>query len=109
MIPLNIDEMKKNLNWDIDKETQKEIIDEFVDLHFSGFDLFESLNSLLQNGRKGTWGNMVKIIASIGFPDNKKYMPILFELLQDLNWSGAEDSMKYLCTINKNDLADLIE
>ncbi len=58
---------------------------------------------------KSTWENAVKVIKKIGFPKNEPLLPDLVELLQDVNWPGAEGAMEILSSVEKTIVIPIIE
>ena len=86
------------LHWNLQESEVNSIIRRKIDLiDASDYDM------LLLAGQKHTWSNTVKFIAAAGYPKNKKALPSLVLLLQDLNWPGANDGMRVLKAAHMKD------
>ena len=64
---------------------------------------------LIQDDGKSYWRTAVEIIKNIGYPRNISAIPKLVELLQDLNWPGAEEALEVLQTFEISVLVPYIE
>lgn len=97
------------LNWHESEQQQRRAIEAFKIAHINGENIGIIFQELLTRGKKSHWENIVTIIKEIGYTENKEYLPILFELLQDLNFPGAKDALEYLASLKKVDLALLVD
>ena len=61
------------------------------------------------NLKKSTWDKGVQIIEKIGYPNNRKAIPLLIKMLQDINWPGACRAIEILASISKHILLPFIE
>jgi len=64
---------------------------------------------LIPAGGKHTWCSTVKLIEAVGYPQNKKALPSLLLLLQDLNWPDAKEGMHVLKSAGKEAVMPLLE
>jgi len=63
---------------------------------------------LIIAGHKHTWLNTVRALNIAGYPKNRKALPSLILLLQDLNWPGAKEGMHVLKEAGKDAVIPLI-
>jgi hypothetical protein len=99
----NVDELVKDLDWGLPTEVQENA--------FNSLKAMTSLDTgkLINWNMKGTWENTVLLIDEIGYPSNKQSLPCLLELLQDMSWPGAIQSINVLKKINKAVLIPIVE
>jgi len=98
-----INQLIKNLSWDLPEDTQLNAIQKLLEIEP------ENCNLLLNPMLKATWENATLVIEKIGYPRNKAAIPSLLELFQDLNWPGVEKAFTILSQVDKCDLIPLIE
>jgi KaiC/GvpD/RAD55 family RecA-like ATPase len=58
---------------------------------------------------KSTWHFVVEIIRELGYPRNRDALPSLVELMQDINWPGADEAMEIIKGIEKEVTVPIIE
>lgn len=98
-----VQELVEQLSWNLPYETQNKALKKLIDVNP------EMLDIIINPYLKSTWENAVKIIELIGYPKNKKALPSLIALLQDLNWPGALHAVDLLKNVEEKVLIPLIE
>jgi hypothetical protein len=93
----------ENLDWSLPKEIQQNAMDQLIKIDPNKCDL------LMQEMMKPTWHNSTLVIKEIGYPLNKKAIPTLLFLLQDLNWPGVKTAFEILQAVDKSYLVPLLE
>jgi len=92
------------LHWDMPEDVQKNAIKTIKEeVDENDYDL------LILSGYIFTWPNVVGILKEVGYPKNKKALPSLILLLQDLNWPGAREGMSVLKEADKSYLIPILE
>ena len=92
------------LNWNFPEYEQKDAIKILKNIvHEDDYDL------LIISGHKYTWPNTVEILKEAGYPKNRKALPSLILLLQDINWPGAREGMSVLKESDKKVLIPMLE
>lgn len=94
-----------DLSWHNPPNIQKNAVNSLA--LFSADNLFKAYQSIRCD--KDKWRNFVYIIKKIDYPNNERLLSILFELLQDINWPGAQESVEYLSTLNTDVLFPLLK
>lgn len=92
------------LNWHMPEHLQQEAIDWLVE-----YTPRDQLALVFPPYAKRCWQNAVKVVETIGYPDNVAAFPSLVELFQDLNWPGAEEAVLYFQTLDKEVVLPFIE
>jgi len=69
----------------------------------------DDFDLLIIAGHKFTYPNTVQLLKNVGYPKNKKALPSLILLLQDLNWPGAFDGMNVLKEADTSILMPMLE
>jgi len=91
-------------NLNLSDDEQERIVDILLDKVDEGdYDL------LIDAGHKHTWPGTVRMLIKAGYPKNKKALPSLILLLQDINWPGAIEGMSALKEADKDVLIPLLE
>ena len=94
----------QKLDWTLPEDVQEKAINTLIDtVHEDDYDL------LIIAGHKFTWPNTIRVLNMAGYPKNKKALPSLFLLFQDLNWPGALEGMHVLIESDKGTLIPLLE
>ena len=92
------------LHWDMPESVQKDTIKTIREkVDEDDYDL------LILSGYIFTWPNIIEILKEVGYPKNRKALPSLILLLQDLNWPGAREGMSVLKEADKNYLIPVLE
>ncbi|MCL2571925.1 MAG: hypothetical protein FWE11_05935 [Defluviitaleaceae bacterium] len=100
----DISKLVGNLDWNMPKCEQEKAIGKILNtVNEDDYDL------LILLGNKNSWLNIVKIIEAMGYPKNKKALPSLILLLQDLNWPGANEGIGILKNIEHEVLVPMLE
>jgi len=93
-----------NLDWGLSQEEQGNAIKKLLEIVSE-----DDYDLLLIAGNKRTWHNAVQVIREAGYPKNKKALPSLVLLLQDLNWPGVNEGMVILKDAGKDTLIPILE
>lgn len=89
------------LDWSLPRAVQKHAIDALSAADEKYYPL------ILDKTRKSTWENSVAVIERIGYPKNKTLLHFLVWLLQDVNWPGAAEAIRYLSSLSRDVLIPL--
>jgi len=93
-----------DLDWNLPEEQRKKAAQAIINsVDMDDYDL------LIIAGNKCTWSNSVLLLKEIGYPKNKKALPSLILLLQDLNWPGAVEGIEVLRQADKRAVIPLLE
>ena len=92
-----------NLNWNLPKEIQEESIEVLIQLPPEKVDL------LVPKYGKETWENAISILKIMGYPRNKKALPLLAGQLMDRNWPGTLEAIGIFKEIGKKISSPYIE
>ena len=85
------------LNWHMPEHLQQEAMDWLVEYADR-----DQLALVFPPYAKRCWQNAVKVVEKIGYPENIAAFPTMVELVQDINWPGAEEAVLYFQTLEKN-------
>lgn len=92
------------LHWGMPEEVQKYAIKMIENtVNEDDYDL------LIISGHTFTRPNIVEILKDAGYPKNRKALPSLILLLQDLNWPGAVEGMSVMKDAGKSALVPMLE
>ena len=92
------------LDWSLSKDEQVSAIKILIDTIDE-----DDCDLLLIAGGKQTWHNSIIVLKDVGYPRNKKALPSLILLLQDINWPGASEGMALLKGVAPDVLIPLLE
>ena len=92
------------LHWHLTEELQQEAIEWLVE-----YIPRDQLALMFTMGRKSSFQNAVKVVETIGYPNNEAAFPSMVELFQDINWPGAEEAVLYFQTLEKAIVVPYIE
>lgn len=59
---------------------------------------------IIQVDLKCTWENAVSVLKKMGYPRNKKALPKLIWLLQDINWPGSMQAVEIIKGFDKSEI-----
>jgi len=93
----------EDLDWNLPEKTQYEAMRKLMKIDE------ESCHLLVQKMKKNTWLNATRIIMDLGYPFNRKALPSLIWLLQDLNWPGVTNAFESLKIVDKKAITPLLE
>lgn len=97
-------QLVENLSWDKDVNIQKDSIN-----RLSEYIEDDKVSELITCYNKPCWHNGVLILKKIGYPRNKKAIPQLIWLFQDMNWPGVDMAIEILKSIEIKDVIPHIE
>ena len=100
---MDLSEAITHLNWNSSESKQKEAVDFLSKVDTTTlFGIFHQLN-------KSEWKNYITVVSKINFPDNLPLLPLILELLQDINWPGAIEAIDLISAICSPEVLGLVE